>query len=197
METLRYFFGSNSDPLKWITANAVAIIAVVTSIRLGWIGRRGSKLLPGDEVIAKIWTRSVFLVAGVIFVFMYKFMAQREEILGGITLVFLVTALISLFLLTRILKRFGIMFETRGWFKRKISIIKLGGDALTPEAAKLKCEKQLSMRALLKEANGRIETLFTVESITKIHQRASVYFIIFQSTATIALCGASLLLGKL
>ena len=67
---------------------------------------------------------------------------------------------------------------------------------LRPEARQLMDDQHLSERSLLREANGRVDNIFTQESLAKIHTLVLIYFTIFQSSATLALSGASILLGS-
>ena len=98
-------------------------------------------------------------------------------------------------MVTYLLKRYGVAYEERrrDWLNRPIISIKLGGAVLTPEAQRIKNDK--SIRTLLDDANGKVENVFTMDSLANVHTKALIYFIILQSCGTLALLGASILLG--
>jgi hypothetical protein len=129
---------------------------------------------------------------------MYKYLRQSDKliILTVLAVVYLVGAMIGLIFVTYMIKRYGIIYEdkTRRWFNRSTASIKLGGTVLTLEAQRIRGDK--SLRTLLDDANGKVENVFTVESLADVHIKTLMYFILFQSCATLSLFAASMLLGN-
>src|SRR5438105_15949942 len=112
------FFSSllaNSDPFDWITSNATRLMAVAIAVRLGWIGRRGSQVIPGEEAIPRAWPRIVFLITAVLFALMYKFLSEPDRvfILTLLTTACLISAFAGLIMVTYLLKRYGVAYEER------------------------------------------------------------------------------------
>jgi hypothetical protein len=180
-----------------LTSSVSYLLAAITTIRVGWLPRKGSQWLPDDKAVPKVFTIIATPVIAILFSLERHFFGDplQAAAVTMITSISLVLALIGLFATTYIMKRYGMIVKKRGWFGREVETIKLGGNRLTPEAEKIVSSRNISWATVFQEAEYDFRIVFAQDSVAMIHTVAQIFYLLFEVSGPLALCGAGLLLS--
>jgi hypothetical protein len=180
---------SNYGVFAQIVAIAGSLASAAAAIRLAFMKR--SKWQPPEESLPTAATRFATLIAMVIVALLYVFGARVGLVwLAIVTVVFLVTAIISLTLAIRTNIKYSFYYPRRDEKSRK-----LGGEVLTEEAARIRQEKGVTEQAMFEDAQGDKDLVWTKDSQASVNIRSTISFIFLIGFGTCTLAAAAMLVA--
>lgn len=184
-------------PLATIVQGAGFLLAAAFALSLGWMKRAGSKWIPPEEALPKSTTRVASLISAVMLCFIFVFLRNpdRSIVLALTTVFFLIVCVTALLITVFIIRKYGFESSEKDKKGSTVTITKLGGSEYTHDAKQAVKVRNVTPDRLFEESHRDIKLIYTKASIAKIHTLVSATFIVFQSSGTLALGGAGLLLS--
>jgi hypothetical protein len=174
-----------------VFANLVAIAGSLASaaaaITLAFMKR--SKWQPPQEAVPAAASKLAGLLAMIVIALLFVFAAAVGLAwVALVTVLFFAVAIISLVVAIKTNTKYSFYYP-----KKREQDRKLGGDELTPEAARIQREKGLSEQQMFEDAQGDKDLVWTKDSQAAVGIRSTLSFIGLIGFGTCSLAAAAML----
>jgi hypothetical protein len=183
--------------LSDVVASAGSLMGATAAISAAWV--RGAKWLPPEEAVPGATRRVSALFCALVIAVLFVIGRQQlgPTVLLAVTLFCAVGTLIALSLSVFINTKhtYVVKFVNSKGRATKMSTTILGGFELLPEAEKVSTRKSIYGQALLDNANGDPDLVWTRGSRAIVRILSTLGYIFLQALGSIGLAAAGLLLS--